>query len=191
MRWDRTRTGFLVDGRLHSLSSVWDFLRFPPLDLFDKLRLGLDDLARLARERLAAARTNSGRRLAVGDIRAGERWSASGCRCLKAKLGDAWQRTSAAFIWATIQRMYAARHSGHKHEMFGYLPGGYARMLGALADRLRLLGRGNSHLLPSVTSVERNSAGEFEIGTAGGDLLTFDRVAVTTPARSPRSFVPN
>src|SRR5436853_3645202 len=40
MRWARTRTGFLVDGRLYSLSSVGDFLRFPPLSLLDKLRLG-------------------------------------------------------------------------------------------------------------------------------------------------------
>src|SRR5437762_1245705 len=40
MRWTRTRTGFLVDGRLHSMSNVWEFLRFPPLRLIDKLRLG-------------------------------------------------------------------------------------------------------------------------------------------------------
>src|SRR5206468_3631704 len=59
---------------------------------------------------------------------------------LKAKLGDAWQRTSAAFIWATIQRMYAARHGGHKHEMFGYLPGGYGRMLAVFRQRLEALG---------------------------------------------------
>src|SRR5439155_13005709 len=40
MQWRRTKTGFLVDGNLHSLSSVWEFLRFPPLGLIDKLRLG-------------------------------------------------------------------------------------------------------------------------------------------------------
>src|SRR3954468_11951001 len=40
MRWVKTRTGFLVNGKLHSLSSVWDFLRFQPLSLIDKLRLG-------------------------------------------------------------------------------------------------------------------------------------------------------
>src|SRR4029077_8868090 len=33
MRWVQTRTGFLVDGRLHSLSNVWEFLRFPPLGM--------------------------------------------------------------------------------------------------------------------------------------------------------------
>jgi len=34
MQWRRTRTGFLVSGRLHSLSSVWDFLRFHHWDRF-------------------------------------------------------------------------------------------------------------------------------------------------------------
>ena len=28
--------------------------------------------------------------------------------------------------WATIQRIYAARNSGLKKEMFGYVRGGYA-----------------------------------------------------------------
>ena len=39
MRWVHTRTGFLIDGQLHSMSSAWEFLRFPPLPLVDKLRL--------------------------------------------------------------------------------------------------------------------------------------------------------
>ena len=55
---------------------------------------------------------------------ASARSSASGCPLLRAKLGDAYQAASAAFIWATIQRLYAARRSGLKKEMFGYVPGG-------------------------------------------------------------------
>src|SRR5439155_25447504 len=39
LRWVQTKTGFLVDGRLHSLSSTWEFLKFPPLGLVAKLRL--------------------------------------------------------------------------------------------------------------------------------------------------------
>ncbi len=50
---------------------------------------------------------------------------------LRAKLGDSYRTASAAFIWATIQRLYAARRTGLKKEMFGYVPGGYARVLDA------------------------------------------------------------
>jgi protoporphyrinogen oxidase len=55
---------------------------------------------------------------------------------LKAKLGEAYKETSAAFIWATIQRMYAARNSGLKKEMFGYVRGGYARVLERFSEVL-------------------------------------------------------
>ena len=48
---------------------------------------------------------------------------------LRAKLGDNHREASAAFIWTVIQRLYAARRSGLKKELFGYVPGGYARIL--------------------------------------------------------------
>jgi protoporphyrinogen oxidase len=177
MQWVKTRTGFLVDGRLHSLSSTWDFLRFPPLGLVDKLRLGwtiwrasrIRDWRALEQVPVAQwLRQHSGRRTL-------ERiW----LPLLKAKLGDAWQRTSAAFIWATIQRMYAARQSGHKHEMFGYLPGGYARTLAAFRQRLESLGveiRTGSR----VTSIH-GEPGSIAVQLADTSLA-FDRVVVTTP----------
>ena len=59
---------------------------------------------------------------------------------LKAKLGACYQRTSAAFIWATIQRMYAARRSGMKTEQFGYVTGGYATILDRFAQVLNETG---------------------------------------------------
>src|SRR5262245_2925255 len=93
MRWVRTRTGFLVDGELHSLSSAWDFLRFPPLGFADKLRLGWTIWH--------ASRCRDWRSLEQIPI---DDWLIrhSGRRTferiwlplLKAKLGDAWQRTS-------------------------------------------------------------------------------------------------
>jgi protoporphyrinogen oxidase len=180
MQWRRTQTGFLVDGKLHSLSSVWEFLRFPPLGLFDKLRLGwtiwyaskLRDSRPL--EEIPVADwllRHSGRRTL-------ERiW----LPLLKAKLGAAWERTSAAFIWATIQRMYAARHSGHKHELFGYLPGGYARMLAVFRQRLIELGV-EIRTGCNVAQVRESEAGGIEVLECSGRTSPFDRVVVTTPA---------
>jgi protoporphyrinogen oxidase len=55
---------------------------------------------------------------------------------LRAKLGENYRKTSAAFIWATISRMYAARRTGMKREMFGYVPGGYARILERFRQQL-------------------------------------------------------
>ncbi len=40
IRWVQTRTGFFSGGKLYSLSSSIDFLKFPPLSLWQKFRLG-------------------------------------------------------------------------------------------------------------------------------------------------------
>jgi protoporphyrinogen oxidase len=180
MRWSRTRTGFLIDGQLTSLSSLGDFVRFPPLRLVDKLRLGWtiwqaarrDDWRALEQVPVADwLMRHSGRRT----------FEKIWLPLLKAKLGDAWQRTSAAFIWATIQRMYAARRTGLKYERFGYLPGGYGRLLSALCGRLRELGvevRTNS----PVHRIERDEEGAHVLTSADGEVSVFDRVVVTLPA---------
>jgi protoporphyrinogen oxidase len=180
MRWVSTRTGFLVDGQLFSLSNAWDFFRFPPLGLVDKLRL--------AWTIWQAARERDWRKLEqipVAD------WLVqySGRRTferiwlplLKAKLGDAWQRTSAALICATIQRLNAARNSGLNRELFGYLPGGYARTLAVFRQRLESLGV-EIRTGCQVDSIVRDDAGRFAVASAASASQTFDRVVVTAAA---------
>lgn len=179
MQWVQTKTGFYCDDRLHSLSSSWEFLRFPPLGLVDKLRLGwtifyaskIRNWRRLENESVATWLTrHSGRRT----------FERIWLPLLQSKLGDAYQRTSAAFIWSTIARMYAARKSGMKREMFGYLPGGYGRMLAVFRERLEALGV-EIRTSAAVQSVQRDEFGRLQIARAGEDL-TFDRVVVTAPA---------
>jgi len=123
MEWRPTRTGFYVDGKLMSLSNVWEFARFPPLSLVDK--------ARLAATILHCAGVRDWRPLE--HITAVE-WLTRWCGkrtvekiwlpLMRAKLGRNVERASAAFIWAIVARMYAARRTGAKQEMFGYVPGG-------------------------------------------------------------------
>jgi protoporphyrinogen oxidase len=179
MRWVPTRTGFYTDGRLHSMSSVLEFLLFPPLGLIGK--------ARLAGTILHASRLTDWKpleRIPVEDwLRA---WSGDRTfekiwlPLLRAKLGEAYTKTSAAFIWATIQRMYAARRAGLKQEQFGYLPGGYARTLEAFRRRLEEAG---VHLFlgMNVATVTQEQGGEVKLEMAGGTRIRFDRVVLTVP----------
>ena len=134
--WVETKTGFYSGGRLFSMSNTLEFLQFPPLDLFSKFRLGATIFY--------ASRVKDWKALEKISV---EDWltKLSGKRTfekmwkplLKAKLGEAYKETSAAFIWATIQRMYAARNSGLKKEMFGYVRGGYAKVLEKFGKYLR------------------------------------------------------
>ncbi|HET6895105.1 MAG TPA: NAD(P)/FAD-dependent oxidoreductase [Candidatus Baltobacteraceae bacterium] len=139
MRWVTTQTGFYVDGRMHSLSSTADFLRFPPLSLAEK--------ARLAATILRASRITDWRPL---EQVTAVSWLTAHCGrntveklwlpLLRAKLGAYAERASAAFIWAIIVRMYAARRTGAKRELFGYVNGGYDRVLQRFEARLHELG---------------------------------------------------
>ncbi|HET7602219.1 MAG TPA: NAD(P)/FAD-dependent oxidoreductase [Gemmatimonadales bacterium] len=139
VNWKQTRTGFYGDGRLHSFSSSLDFARFPLLSLADK--------ARLAATILRASRVRNPLPLEQEPVETWlRRWSGDRVvdrvwlPLLKSKLGDNYRIASAAFIWAIIARMYAARRSGLKKEMFGYVDGGYARIISALRARLLELG---------------------------------------------------
>ena len=162
--WVETKTGFYTDGKLVSMSDTMEFLKFPPLGLISKLRLGATIFY--------ASRVKNWKRLEKVTV---EKWLTrlSGKKTfekiwkplLLAKLGLAYKDTSAAFIWATIQRMYAARNSGLKKEMFGYVRGGYARVLERFGEEL--LENGVEIRLNSrVHSIEKLESGKIYVCTA-------------------------
>jgi protoporphyrinogen oxidase len=179
IEWVKTRTGYYSDGRLSSVSNSFEFLRLPALNLVDKLRLGATIWY--------GSRVTDWRRLEKIDV---ESWlrQLSGSRAftrfwlpqLRAKLGDAYTDTSAAFLWATIQRLYAARRSGLKQEMFGYVPGGYARVLERFGELLRSEGV-QIELDTRVARIE-SVDGRVEVVRADGAVDVFDDVVVTAAA---------
>jgi protoporphyrinogen oxidase len=100
---------------------------------------------------------------------------------LRAKLGDRYREASAAFIWAIIARMYAARRTGLKKEMFGYAAGGYATILERFANTLTGLGV-EIRAATSVTSIAPQPGGGLVVTAAGGSERCFDQVVSTAPA---------
>ncbi|MGB7201523.1 MAG: NAD(P)/FAD-dependent oxidoreductase [Pyrinomonadaceae bacterium] len=163
-RWVETKTGFYADGQLFSMSDTMEFLAFPPLRLIDKLRLGAAIFY--------ASHVKNWKRLEKITV---EKWLTrlSGKKTfekiwrplLKAKLGESYRETSAAFIWATIQRMYAARNSGMKKEMFGHVRGGYARVLKRFGEILTEKGV-EIRLNAAIENVEKLASGKFRVATA-------------------------
>ena len=105
---------------------------------------------------------------------------------LKSKLGENYRIASAAFIWAIIARMYAARRSGLKREQFGYVEGGYATVLARFEKYLEEKGIELRTGAP-VTAV-RDSGVEAEVTFADGTSARFDRVILTLAREShPRA----
>ncbi|MGH2647403.1 MAG: NAD(P)/FAD-dependent oxidoreductase [Ginsengibacter sp.] len=181
LRWVETKTGFYSEGKLYSMSNIIEFFKFPPINLIDKFRLGLTIFA--------ASKIKNWKRLEnilVADWLT--RWSGKRVfekiwlPLLKAKLGENYKNTSAAFIWTTIQRMYAARKSGLKKEMFGYVTGGYEKVNKRFAE----------HLLKSGVTIKYNSkvrsikkaAEEKMTVVSNNELQVFDYVISTLSSKA-------
>lgn len=190
MRWGVTRTGFFAEGRLHSLSTTLEFVTFPVLGFLDKARLALTilrgatlaDRGSLQHETALAWLTRWSGRRAVEKL-----W----LPLLRSKLGDDATRVSASFIGATIARMYAARRAGMKREMFGYVQGGYARILETMGARLTELGV-EVRCGEPVAAVEHGAPGaaRLRVRLASGEVLEADDVLVATPAPVAAALCP-
>lgn len=185
IEWVETKTGFYADGKLMSMSNTLEFLQFPPLNLIQRVRLGGTIFL--------ASKIRDFRSMEKQSVESWlRRWSGKGAfekvwlPLLKAKLGDAYKLTSAAFIWAHTQRMYKARRSGAKKEMFGYVPGGYGRILdvwtNALeSDGVRLLA---GHPVKSIRHLDESEfddsrPGRLEVDFGDGRVERFDNVVST------------
>jgi protoporphyrinogen oxidase len=181
MQWVETKTGFYTDGKLYSMSNIIEFFKFPPINIIDKFRLGLTIFV--------ASKIKNWQRLEniyVADWL--KRWSGKKVfekiwlPLLRAKLGENYKNTSAAFIWTTIQRMYAARKSGLKKEMFGYMAGGYEKVNQHFAKHLLALGV-NIRYNEKVLAVKKMAGGKMEVATENGTQI-FDSVISTLSSRA-------
>jgi protoporphyrinogen oxidase len=180
LNWVETKTGFYSEGKLYSMSNLVEFFKFPPINLLDKFRLGLTIFI--------ASRIKNWK--AIENILVEDwltRWSGKRVFAriwlplLKAKLGDNYKNTSASFIWSTIQRMYAARRSGLKKEMFGYVTGGYEHINSQFINHLMKVGvqfKYNS----TVHAVNRNSSGKIEVILNDNTSTAYSKVISTLPS---------
>ena len=187
LEWAVTRTGVFAGGKLHSVSNTLEMLRFPVLAWTDVLRLGATIIW--------ASRVKDWRALEqipVSDWL--RRWSGERTfkrfwlPLLRSKLGDAYTDTSAAFIWATIQRLYAARRSGMKKEMFGTVAGGYARVMQRFGERLQAAGV-QTMLGAPVAQISADNGG-LRVQQADGSSSLFDHVVVTAAAPAAARICP-
>ena len=178
--WVETKTGFYMNGRLYSMSDTVEFLKFPALNLINKFRLGLTIIV--------ASKIKNWKRLEKIPVTKWlKRWSGNNTYdkiwlpLLRAKLGDSYKKTSAVFIWATIQRLYGARRSGLKKEMFGFVPGGYKTVIEAFKQTLITEGVTikTNYVAKEVISLKE---GNPRISFTNNTQEEFDEVIVTLPA---------
>jgi protoporphyrinogen oxidase len=179
INWSETKTGFFINGSYYSMSNTIEFLKFPTLNLFQKFRLGLTILA-------GSYITDYKRLEKIPVSEWLIRWSGKKTfnkiwlPLLRSKLGEDYKLTSAAFICTTIKRLYTARDNGAKKEVFGYVSGGYTKILESLNAKIR------SEKIEIITNfkvkeVIQSGAG-LKVTSIAGIEKTYDYVISTLPS---------
>jgi protoporphyrinogen oxidase len=183
LAWHRPRTVVLHGGRLHQLDSPLSLLRFRPLPVMARLRMGLG-LAYLramgSPRRLEGIRAAPWIRGQMGDAAADIVWEP----LLRAKFLDAAESIALPWFWARIH---------DRTSRLGYLGGGFQRLYQALERRVLELD-GEVRLGREVTDIRREG-GELVVGhrAPGGvatDSAAFDAVLSTLPTRLTAMLTP-
>jgi protoporphyrinogen oxidase len=168
--WPRPLTVTLRDGRIHQLDSPMSLLRFGPLPMADRLRMGawLAYLRVLGNpDRLEGGTAADWIRRRMGRRSYDVIWEP----LLRGKFGALADQIAMPWFWARVHDRTA---------QLGYVRGGFQRFYDRLADRIRDLG-GDLRFGTEVTEV-RTRPGGFAVATAGG-VIEVDRVVSTLAVR--------
>ena len=172
-----SRTGMYYAGTIFRLSNPVDLLRFAPLPVLSRLRLGLFALwARRLKDwrRLDDHGAADWLRRLVGSRTYDVVWAP----LMLGKFGELAEEVSAAWFWNKIKlRGGSRRGAGAEH--LAYYRGGFAALADALAAAVRGQG-GTVCLNAEVTALKAREGRVTEI-VAGGTALAVDGV-IATPA---------
>jgi protoporphyrinogen oxidase len=174
-RFRPTKVGFYGDGRLFSMTSPKEFLTFPLLKPFERMRLA----AFVARCQLIADHDELDRTPLVEWLRrlcgrgvVEKLWKP----LLDSKFDGNYDDLPATYIWARTKRMSKTRDKSGA-EIMGWLEGGYTTLIGAVERRIRELG-GELHTSTQVDQIAE--AGGAATGlVVEGRYRPFDLVLCT------------
>jgi protoporphyrinogen oxidase len=185
LEWLPSSMGVLTGGKLWPFTTPLDILRFGPMTLPERVRMGVGGL-RLQRwknwESLDTVPAREWLTNATGPAAVRELWDP----LLRAKFGAAAPEVPAAWMWGRFeQRRGARKGSGEK---LGYLRGGFRQLFDGLSARLETLGvdiRTNSR----ASAIQLQDGKVIGVAGDGGDVET-DAVLYTGAMPAISKLVP-
>jgi len=177
LEWKQPVTATLRGGEFHQLDSPVSLLRFSPLPMADRLRMGAT---------LAALKAMPNPRLLEGTTAAQwtRRWMGSAAYStvweplLRGKFGEAAPEIAMPWFWARVH---------DRTQSLGHLRGGFQQLYDRMAAEIRRAG-GETRFGASVTSVWTDGEG-FLVETDDGSER-FERVISTLATRLTARLVP-
>jgi len=187
VRLRNTNTGMYYANRFYKLTSPLDLLKFKPLSLFNRIRLGIltlrvrkiSDWRRL--ESLSAA---DWLRSMAGDEVYRVVWEP----LLRGKFGKAAEEVSAVWIWNKLKLRGGSRSKNGK-EQLAYYKGGFGQLLLDLRQEIETYG-GKVECSSKVHHIKEKNGQVHSVNVDGRDINA-DIVVVTTPLPLAASIIKN
>ncbi|MGQ9888937.1 MAG: NAD(P)/FAD-dependent oxidoreductase [Aggregatilineales bacterium] len=176
LHFTATKQGFYDNSQHYPFNTPVDFMLFPPLNLFQRVRLALQVLAAQFESDWRKMDT-----IPVEDwlVRISGRgvWNKVWKPLLRAKFDSTFTDVPATYIWSRLKRMMGTRQGVTSKEMMCYLENGYYTLIEALAAKAQALGT-TVHLNTPVEEIVIADGQAVGIRTAAG-FQPFDAVIST------------
>lgn len=140
LEWRPSRVGMLREGRVYPFTSALDLLRFAPLRLSERIKLGLTAM-RLRGERSGAQFEDitaaEWLRRELGEKTLDVVWAP----LLRGKFGEMWEHVVMTWLWNKVRTRFSSRRGRwSRSEVLGHMSGSFGAWTSALVERLRDLG---------------------------------------------------
>ena len=192
LAWLESKVGMYHAGKVWDFSTPTDLLRFTPISLLQRLRVGLWTLI--------LQRTNDWSKFEnitakdwltkhMGQQAYRVLWEP----LLRGKFGQQYDQVSMTWIWGKIRLRVASRGKGFQKERLGYPMGSFGEIIDVLADNIREHG-GLVHISTRVNKVaiQDGAASGIEVQPEGQppEHREYDAVLATTPSYVFTRLVP-
>ena len=197
LEWVESKVAFFSGGKVYPFVGAVDLLRFTPVSLLTRIRLGL---AALWLRRTADWKQYEGMRARDWILRAvgREGYEAVWGPLLRAKFGRHAEDVSMVWFWGKIYLRFASRPGGVlARERLGYLRGSFGRLVDALGAAIRGHGATIETRRPAeqvviedgrVTGVRLAARAD---GSGAGEVVPADAVIATVTSQQFKGIVPD
>lgn len=192
LAWLESRVGLYHSGRVWDFATPLDLLRFKPLSLFQRLRLGLVTFGLQKTRHWQKFEGVTAQNWLTQHLGA-ETYQTIWEPLLRGKFGEYYDRISMTWLWGKIYLRVASRGKGLQKERLGYPLGSFGEVFDRLGERIVQQG-GTVHVSARVNrvTVAAGAAGPgatgLEVRLSGqesgpeAEVREYDAVIATTPS---------
>ena len=193
LAWLESRVGLFYGGKIWSFSTPMDLLKFSPLSLTQRLRVGLWTVLLQKTRDWRKFETITAKDWIIHHM-GPEAYRVIWEPLLRGKFGDYYDQISMTWLWNKFYLRVASRQKGSQKERLGYPMGSFGEVFDVLGERITQLG-GDVHIGAGVKRVvvEDDTAVGLEVPSTSQEYETreYDAVIATTPSYVFPRLVPS